>query len=91
MRDNFWVKLLGVAIVIYGLYYLMSPYQNCVRSKGRYADYIDSFIPYEHRGNPFLSAPSASPPPPGFKPVGAQSKEEWENTNRSICISYTAW
>lgn len=91
MLNNFWAKLLGVAIVVYGLYYLISPYQNCVRAKGSYANYIDSFVAREHRANPFMSAPRAAPPPPGFRPVGAQSEEAWKNMNRSECITYTSW
>ena len=36
MLDNFYVKLLAVGVVVYGLYWLMSPYQNCMReSAGR--------------------------------------------------------
>jgi hypothetical protein len=32
MLDNFYVKLLAVGVVVYGLYWLMSPYQNCMRA-----------------------------------------------------------
>lgn len=32
--DPFWQKLFVVVAVIVGLYFLMSPYQNCMRERG---------------------------------------------------------
>ena len=32
--DPFWQKFFVVVAVIVGLYYLMSPYENCMRERG---------------------------------------------------------
>lgn len=38
MRD-FWIKLGAVTVTIIALYYLMSPYQQCMRLTESYADF----------------------------------------------------
>jgi hypothetical protein len=92
MLDNFWVKLLGVAIVVYGLYYAISPYQNCLRSEGGYAEYVELFLKQNPPENPFMSErflPSSLPP--GFKPVGGWSEEEWRRDLKMRCVRVAAW
>ena len=44
---EFWIKLAAVTITIIALYYLMSPYQQCMRSQESYADFAaDSLKSY---------------------------------------------
>lgn len=81
MLDNFWVKLIGVAVVVYTLYFAISPYQNCLRSEGDYNDYIALFLKISH----------TPPPPPGFIPLGADTEEEWRRDLKMRCIRVAAW
>ena len=92
MQNNFWVRLLGIAVVIYGLYYLVSPYQNCLRSEGGYAEYVKLFLRQNPPENPFMSErflPTTLPP--GFKPDGAMSLEEWQKEQEMPCLRVAAW
>lgn len=96
MQNNFWVRLVGIAVVIYGLYYLVSPYQNCLRSEGGYADYLErerkkvSFsAPIPDRpitSNPFLALPTV-----GWVPDGAMSLKEWQKEQEMPCLRVAAW
>lgn len=103
MQNNFWIRLLGIAAVIYGLYYLVSPYQNCLRSGGGYAEYIELRRKWgNNETNPFMAAPPANPfmaerfrapappPPKGFIPVGAKSEKEWRRDRQMQCIRIVA-
>ena len=38
--NNFWVRLASITTVILMLYYLMSPYQQCMRSQESYSNYV---------------------------------------------------
>lgn len=31
--DTFWIRVAGIAAVLIALYFLMSPYQNCMRAE----------------------------------------------------------
>ena len=36
IHENFLFRIIVIALIILGLYYLMSPYQNCFRNVGEY-------------------------------------------------------
>ena len=37
IHENFLFRIIVIALIILGLYYLMSPYQNCSRYVGEFA------------------------------------------------------
>lgn len=92
MLNNFWGRLFGVAIAIYGLYYFISPYQNCLRSEGGYSEYVELFLRRNPPENPFMAERFLpTTPPPGFRPVGGMSEEEWWRDLKMRCIRVAAW
>lgn len=43
MRD-FWIKLGSITVTIIALYYLTSPYQQCLRLQESYADFAADIL-----------------------------------------------
>ena len=69
--SGFFIKLGAVTVTIVALYYLMSPYQECMRTQESYEDYVTDF--WNRRGGYTATREEFR----GFKVIHCQGRTSW--------------